>query len=108
MKNVYIKCPRCELNFILKKDKLCPVCKQEMREESLPLQHDYQVIDRKEATTAAEGYIKYRCRHCGREYTEVIPRLKVSEPVIDLIIVVVKVVQQIVTEVRRILTILFR
>ena len=31
MKNVYIKCPRCDLNFILKKDKLCPVCKQEMQ-----------------------------------------------------------------------------
>lgn len=30
-KNVYIKCPRCDLNFILKKDKLCPVCKQEMQ-----------------------------------------------------------------------------
>jgi len=30
-KNVYIKCPRCELNFIQKKDKFCPVCKQEMQ-----------------------------------------------------------------------------
>ncbi|MCL2850753.1 MAG: hypothetical protein FWE01_00105 [Firmicutes bacterium] len=30
-KQVYIKCPRCELNFIQKKDKFCPVCKQEMQ-----------------------------------------------------------------------------
>lgn len=32
MKKVeYIKCPRCELNYILKKDKYCEVCKQEMK-----------------------------------------------------------------------------
>ena len=31
VKSVYIKCPKCDLNFILKKDKLCPVCKQEMQ-----------------------------------------------------------------------------
>ena len=31
MKSVYIRCPRCELNFILKKDRYCPVCKQEMQ-----------------------------------------------------------------------------
>ena len=30
-KDVYIKCPRCELNFTTKKDKFCPVCKQEMQ-----------------------------------------------------------------------------
>jgi len=30
-KDVYIRCPRCELNFILKKDKYCPVCKTEMQ-----------------------------------------------------------------------------
>ncbi len=31
MKSQYIKCPRCELNYILKKDKYCDVCKQEMK-----------------------------------------------------------------------------
>lgn len=30
-KSVYIRCPRCELNFIIKKDKFCNVCKQEMK-----------------------------------------------------------------------------
>ena len=29
--NTYIKCPRCELNYILKKDKYCEVCKMEMK-----------------------------------------------------------------------------
>lgn len=28
--NSYIRCPRCELNFIKKKDKYCAVCKREM------------------------------------------------------------------------------
>jgi len=27
----YIKCPRCELNYIMKKDKYCDVCKSEMK-----------------------------------------------------------------------------
>ena len=31
MKQTYIRCPRCELNYILKKDKLCNVCKLEMK-----------------------------------------------------------------------------
>ncbi len=32
MKNqTYIRCPRCELNYILKKDKFCNVCKMEMK-----------------------------------------------------------------------------
>lgn len=30
-KNVYVRCPRCELNYILKKDKFCNVCKSEMQ-----------------------------------------------------------------------------
>lgn len=28
---VYIRCPRCELNYIKKRDKYCEVCKQEMK-----------------------------------------------------------------------------
>lgn len=31
----YIKCPRCELNYILKKDKYCDICKSEMKAGSL-------------------------------------------------------------------------
>ena len=29
-KPVYVRCPRCELNYIQKKDKLCSVCKAEL------------------------------------------------------------------------------
>ena len=29
-KPVYIRCPRCELNYIEKKEKLCSVCKAEL------------------------------------------------------------------------------
>lgn len=29
--NEYIKCPRCELNYIIKKDKFCDVCRSEMK-----------------------------------------------------------------------------
>lgn len=29
-KTVYVRCPRCELNYIEKKDKLCSVCKAEL------------------------------------------------------------------------------
>ncbi len=30
-KPTFIRCPRCELNYIQKKDKYCAVCKQEMK-----------------------------------------------------------------------------
>lgn len=30
-KNVYIRCPRCELNYIKKSDEYCDVCKKEMK-----------------------------------------------------------------------------
>ena len=30
-KPVYIRCPRCELNYIKKQDKFCNVCKKEMK-----------------------------------------------------------------------------
>lgn len=31
MKQTYIRCPRCELNYIQKQDKFCNVCKMEMK-----------------------------------------------------------------------------
>ena len=30
-KNVYIRCPRCELNYIKKSDQYCDVCKRELK-----------------------------------------------------------------------------
>ena len=29
----FIKCPRCELNYIREEEQYCPVCKREMRGE---------------------------------------------------------------------------
>ena len=31
----FIKCPRCELNYIREEEQYCPVCKREMKGESL-------------------------------------------------------------------------
>ncbi|MCL2484387.1 MAG: hypothetical protein FWD89_00495 [Firmicutes bacterium] len=43
----YIRCPRCELNYIQKKDKLCGVCKGELKisggEEFNELEADYEI-----------------------------------------------------------------
>lgn len=36
-KPVYIRCPRCELNYIQKKDKYCSVCKAEMEAKKIML-----------------------------------------------------------------------
>ena len=30
----FIKCPRCELNYIREEEQYCPVCKREMKGES--------------------------------------------------------------------------
>ena len=32
-KDEYVRCPRCELNYIKKKDKLCKVCQQELENQ---------------------------------------------------------------------------
>ena len=40
MKTVYIKCPRCDLNFIIKKDRMCAVCKQELADRSTNFTED--------------------------------------------------------------------
>lgn len=39
-KPVYIRCPRCELNYCLKKDKYCSVCKAEMSGDAEALMDD--------------------------------------------------------------------
>ena len=40
-KPVYIRCPRCELNYIEKKDKLCSVCKAELSAKKDELIHPF-------------------------------------------------------------------
>ena len=36
----FIKCPRCELNYIQEDEQYCPVCKREMKGEVKPLEGD--------------------------------------------------------------------
>lgn len=40
----YMKCPRCQLNYILKKDKFCEICKRDMRAGALD-DDDLDVIE---------------------------------------------------------------
>ena len=44
-KPVYIKCPRCELNYIFKKDNYCEVCKQEMRAGALIEEPEFDELE---------------------------------------------------------------
>ncbi|MGN1227300.1 MAG: hypothetical protein ACI4TX_01515 [Christensenellales bacterium] len=39
----YIRCPRCELNYIDKKDKFCNVCKQEMKANGDTIYEDMEM-----------------------------------------------------------------
>ena len=42
-KPVYIRCPRCELNYCLKKDKYCSVCKAEMEGDKDAFSDDFEL-----------------------------------------------------------------
>ncbi|MDD4815615.1 MAG: hypothetical protein PHQ62_00545 [Clostridia bacterium] len=42
-KPVYIRCPRCELNYCLKKDKYCSVCRAEMNGDKEALLDDLEL-----------------------------------------------------------------
>ena len=39
------------------------------------LEHQYQLVEKKESTCTEEGYNKYKCVDCGNEYIEYIPML---------------------------------
>lgn len=66
-KPVYIRCPRCELNYIQKKDKLCPVCKAELEAKS-----DYiDDIDLELCPICRTNYIQpdeIMCASCLKEH----------------------------------------
>ena len=55
--NEYVKCPRCELNYILKKDKYCDVCKSEMKAG---------ILDENDFDEMEEGL--ELCPHCRVNY----------------------------------------
>ncbi len=75
--NQYIKCPRCELNYILKKDKFCDVCKSEMKagilEESdlddFELEEGLELCPICKVNYISEG--ERMCSTCMEEQTEV-------------------------------------
>lgn len=75
--NQYIKCPRCELNYILKKDKYCDVCKSEMRagilEESdlddFELEEGLELCPICKVNYISEG--ERMCSTCMEEQTDV-------------------------------------
>lgn len=66
-KPVYIRCPRCELNYIQKKDKLCSVCKAE-----LEAKNDYiDDIDLELCPICRTNYIQpdeIMCASCLKEH----------------------------------------
>lgn len=75
--NQYIKCPRCELNYILKKDKYCDVCKSEMKagilEESdlddFELEEGLELCPICKVNYISEG--ERMCSTCMEEQTEI-------------------------------------
>lgn len=65
--NTYIRCPRCELNYILKKDKFCNVCKSEMHAggEVLDFELDFDICP-----ICKSNYIsgdETMCETCAKE-----------------------------------------
>ncbi len=74
-KPIYIVCPRCELNYIIKKDKLCPVCKAEMGliDPSILIPDDDEDIVEKLCPVCGNNYIhedEERCFTCQKEQDE--------------------------------------
>ncbi|MDR0854915.1 MAG: hypothetical protein LBN25_00935 [Christensenellaceae bacterium] len=55
----YIKCPRCDLNYIHPEDGYCPICKQEIAGNLLSMLVENEVADDAEL-----------CPRCGQNYLE--------------------------------------
>lgn len=61
----YIRCPRCELNFIQKKDKLCSVCQAELNADS-----SYDELDMETCPICKTNFIRpdeIMCAQCAKE-----------------------------------------
>ena len=69
-KNVYIRCPRCELNYCLKKEKICSVCKAEMERDKDTLVDE---LDLELCPICKTNYIRpdeIMCASCLKERAE--------------------------------------
>ena len=67
-KPVYIRCPRCELNYIEKKEKLCSVCKSELAVNKDPFVND---LDLELCPICKTNYIQpdeIMCSTCLKEH----------------------------------------
>lgn len=65
-KEEYIICHRCELNFILKKDQFCQICKAEMNGES-----SFDDLDLEVCPICKANFIRadeIMCTACGKEH----------------------------------------
>ena len=61
----YIRCPRCELNYIQKKDKLCSVCQAELNADS-----SYDELDMETCPICKTNFIRpdeIMCAQCAKE-----------------------------------------
>lgn len=47
--------------------------------------HNYTVIEKVDATCLKDGYVKYRCADCGREYEEILPATGHKEQVVKVV-----------------------
>lgn len=66
-KEEYIVCPRCELNYIVKKDKFCSVCKAEMNGDSA-----YEDLDLEVCPICKVNFIRpdeIMCASCAKEHS---------------------------------------
>ncbi|MCI6542588.1 MAG: hypothetical protein MR423_02170 [Firmicutes bacterium] len=62
----YIRCPRCELNFIKKKDKLCSVCQAEINAGG----DNFDELDMETCPICKTNYIRpdeIMCAQCAKE-----------------------------------------
>ena len=66
----YIRCPRCELNFIEKKEKLCKVCQSELKAKGTQTMSDEEALEMGLCPVCKTNYItdeEDMCADCAKE-----------------------------------------
>ena len=66
----YVRCPRCELNFIDKKEKLCKVCQAELKAKGTQTMSDEEALEMGLCPVCKTNYItdeEDMCAECARE-----------------------------------------
>ncbi len=70
MKEIYIKCPKCDLNYITKKEKICSVCKQKAATTAKNLLDSEKVAETGLCPICKINYITEDETVCGNCYEE--------------------------------------